>query len=304
MLCYAREGVFDAVERAFVSAFAAQAAHVLKRVSAFELQSNAAELLQRSLLPDTFPVLPGLAVAAHYAPAAGSAEVGGDWFDVLPLHDGSILVVIGDVMGRGVPAGVVMGQVRAALRAYALLDATPELVLARLDRLVATLGVPEQIIAVLVGVVSADRSVARFASAGHPPPVCTAPGTSARLAVTPEDPPLGLAVEHRTGITVPVSPGAVLVMATDGMVELPPSRSTQVSSSCAAFRTTRAATASCPAGHLRPARVRHRRDVRRRPGRARPDVNHRSHRAHEPRRVARGPHGTADREALARQGAR
>ncbi len=105
MLCYAREGVFDAVERAFVSAFAAQAAHVLKRVSAFELQSNAAELLQRSLLPDTFPVLPGLAVAAHYAPAAGSAEVGGDWFACSHCTTGRSSSSSGTSWGAGCPRG-------------------------------------------------------------------------------------------------------------------------------------------------------------------------------------------------------
>jgi anti-sigma regulatory factor (Ser/Thr protein kinase) len=107
---------------------------------------------------------------------------------VLPLADGSVLVVIGDVMGRGVAAAIVMGQVRAALRAYALLDPDPVLVLTRLDRLVATLGVPEQIVTVLAGVISPDRSVIRLACAGHLPPVLTAPGAAARLVVVPEDP--------------------------------------------------------------------------------------------------------------------
>jgi anti-sigma regulatory factor (Ser/Thr protein kinase) len=217
MLCYAEERPFGPAERAFLGALAEQVAHAVRRARAFERQQTTAEVLQRALLPDLLPDLPGLAMAAQYVP--GVADVGGDWFDVLPLADGSVLVVIGDVMGRGVAAATVMGQVRAALRAYALLDSDPVLVLTRMDRLVATLGVPEQIVTVLAGVISPDRSVVRLACAGHVPPALTAPGAAARLVVVPEDPPLGLAVGERTGVTVSLPAGGALVLTTDGLVE-------------------------------------------------------------------------------------
>lgn len=221
MLCYGVDQPFDEAEQAFLAAFTEQAAHALRRAQAFEEQQATAELLQRTLLPNTLPDLPGLALAAHYEPADGQAgvEVGGDWYDVLPLDGDEVLVVIGDVMGRGITAATVMGQVRSALRAYALLDPSPELVLQRLDRLVSTLGVPEQIVTVLVGVVSADRGSVRLASAGHLPPVLAVPGSSATTVNLPVGPPLGLHEGGRGGADVLLPPGATLVLCTDGLVE-------------------------------------------------------------------------------------
>ena len=219
MLGYGEPRSFGAAERAFLEALAGQAAHAVRRAQSFEHQKSTAETLQRALLPDLLPELPGLSMAAQYVP--GAADVGGDWFDVVPLDDGSVLVVIGDVMGRGVAAATVMGQVRAALRAYALLDPDPVLVLTRLDRLVTSLGVPEQIVTVLAGVVAPDRDRVRLASAGHLPPVLAAPVEAARLVDVPADPPLGLAVGKRQGLTVSLPAGATLVLATDGLVESP-----------------------------------------------------------------------------------
>ncbi len=221
MLCYGTDQPFDPAEQAFLAAFTEQAAHALRRAQAFEGQQATAELLQRSLLPDTLPDLPGLALAARYEPTSSEAgiEVGGDWYDVLPLEGDEVLVVIGDVMGRGVAAATVMGQVRSALRAYALLDPSPELVLQRLDRLLFTLGVPEQIVTVLLGVVSADRRTVRLASAGHLPPVLAVPGAPAVTVDLPAGPPLGLHEGDRACTDVPLPPGATLVLCTDGLVE-------------------------------------------------------------------------------------
>ena len=109
---------------------------------------------------------------------------------MLPFEDGSVLVAIGDVMGRGIAAATVMGQIRAALRAYVLLDPSPEVVLSRLDTLVASLGVPEQFVTVLVGLIAPDRSGVRLASAGHVPPVCAREGEPAALVPAESGPPL------------------------------------------------------------------------------------------------------------------
>jgi serine phosphatase RsbU (regulator of sigma subunit)/anti-sigma regulatory factor (Ser/Thr protein kinase) len=219
MLSYAGEGPFDDTERAFLAAFVEQAAHGLRRARAYEHQHDTAELLQRSLLPQTLPDLPGLALGAQYEAAAHGVEVGGDWFDVLPLQDGRVVVTLGDVMGRGIPAATVMGQIRAALRAYALLDPSPELVLSRLDALLATLGVPEQIITVAYGVVAGDRTSMRLGCAGHLPPLVAHPGEPPAYVEVPTGPPLGLAVEPRSSIVVPLRPGSAVVLFTDGLVE-------------------------------------------------------------------------------------
>jgi serine phosphatase RsbU (regulator of sigma subunit)/anti-sigma regulatory factor (Ser/Thr protein kinase) len=219
MLCYGHERPFDSAERAFLAAFAEQAAHALRRAAAFEQQHTTAELLQRSLLPDALPEVAGLAMASHYAPAGAGVDIGGDWFDVLPLNTGAVLVVIGDVMGRGVPAATVMGQTRAALRAYALLEPAPEVVLARLDRLMAAFGMPEQLVTVLAGLIEPDRAAVRFASAGHLPPLIAAEGELSQLVDLPVGPPLGLGERERTAATVEFRPGAILVLCTDGLVE-------------------------------------------------------------------------------------
>lgn len=219
MLCYAAEQPFAEVEQAFLEAFAAESTHALMRAMAWDQQRDVAELLQYSLLPEITPDIPGLAIAARYEPASAGTEVGGDWFDVIPLPDGAVVVVIGDVMGRGVPAATLMGQMRTALRAYALLDPAPDVVLGRLDALVAAHEVPEQIVTVLVAVVDADRRTVRIASAGHPPPVYAAEAMPARPVDLPIDPPLGLSVGDRAMFTLPIKSGDVLILYTDGLVE-------------------------------------------------------------------------------------
>ena len=97
------------------------------------VERAAAAALQRSLIPDRLPAIPGLELAGRYLPA-GAGGVGGDWYDVFLLPTGRVGVVMGDVLGRGLRAAVVMGRLRSALRAYALEAAEPGEVLERLDR--------------------------------------------------------------------------------------------------------------------------------------------------------------------------
>src|SRR4029078_9965640 len=101
----------------------------------YKRDQETAVTFQRSLLPARLPDVPGLALAARYLPGAAGAEVGGDWYDVIPLADGRVGVVMGDVVGRGIPAASLMGQLRNALRAYAVEGYNPATVLERLDRL-------------------------------------------------------------------------------------------------------------------------------------------------------------------------
>ena len=149
LLSFAVDRDFDANEQAFLAALAAQVTQAMKRALKFQVQQTTSELLQRSLMPESIPELIDLAMGAYYEPGGSGVDVGGDWYDVIPLSDGRVVVALGDVMGKGVPAAIVMGQVRSAMRAYALIDPAPSVMLSRLDTLVNSLGVPEQIVTVI-----------------------------------------------------------------------------------------------------------------------------------------------------------
>src|SRR6185503_3666585 len=104
----------------------------------YEREHRIAETLQRSLLPDRLPDLPGLEVAARYLPAASEAEVGGDWYDVIPIAGGAVGLVMGDVAGTGLAGASMVGRLRSALRAYALEGHDGGRVVERLNRLLWT----------------------------------------------------------------------------------------------------------------------------------------------------------------------
>ena len=130
-------------ERVFLEALAGQCALALERAMLYEREHTTAETLQRSLLPDTLPDVPGIALRARYKPV--SIEVGGDWYDAFRLPDGKLAVAAGDVMGKGLTAAAGMGRVRNALRALALTDPRPAAVLAGLDRLFMATELDEQV---------------------------------------------------------------------------------------------------------------------------------------------------------------
>ncbi|MDR7327422.1 MULTISPECIES: PP2C family protein-serine/threonine phosphatase [Catenuloplanes] len=183
------------------------------------LDHQAALALQRSLLPTRLPDVPGLELAARYVPGH-DAGVGGDWYDVFPLPGDRLGLVIGDVSGHGLAAAVVMGRLRSALRAYALISADPATVLTHLDHKVHHFEAGS-LTTVAYAVISADRTRVDLSLAGHLPPVLAVPGCSAAPVTTPVDAPLGLRPSHRARRTtmIPLPPGALLVCYTDGLVE-------------------------------------------------------------------------------------
>jgi len=203
----------------FLAEVGKQAAHAVRRALAYERQQAASQLLQRSLLPDSLPELPGLSLGAYYQAGVAGVEVGGDWFEVLPLADGSVVVALGDVMGKGLTAATVMGRVRAGLRAYALVDSDPTTVLARLDLMIATLGVAEQLVTAVCGLISPDRSTVTVASAGHVPPLVVPPTGTPAYAELPPGPPLGLGGGPWRSAEIALAPGDVVLLYTDGLVE-------------------------------------------------------------------------------------
>jgi serine phosphatase RsbU (regulator of sigma subunit) len=177
-----------------------------------------ADELQSSLLPeDTFD-LSDLEVATYYQAGVEGTQVGGDWYDVIRLTDGRTALVIGDVMGRGVRAASVMGQLRTAIRAYARIGLPPDELMASLDSLVQDL-FPEQVVTCIYGVFDPADSVLRFVNAGHLPPLVARPdGTCTRL-VAPTHPPLGVGRPFEDVHRIDLATGFDVLLYTDGLVE-------------------------------------------------------------------------------------
>ncbi|HYJ76682.1 MAG TPA: SpoIIE family protein phosphatase [Kineosporiaceae bacterium] len=176
--------------------------------------------LQRSLLPERLPSVPGLRTAARYLPArSGGGEVGGDWYDVVRLPGGRVAIVVGDVMGRGLPAAALMGQLRAALRAYAVQDQAPAEVLTSADELVRGLADDVLVTCVYAVLDPRDGSLA-VANAGHVPPLLLGGPGEEPVTLEATGPPLGAGGREDYGeLTAVVAPGRTVVLYTDGLVE-------------------------------------------------------------------------------------
>ena len=179
----------------------------------------AAAALQRSLVPTALPAVPGAELAARYI--AGSGGVGGDWYDVFTLPTGELCVVIGDVAGSGLPAAVIMGRMRSALRAYALETRDPAEVLDRLDRKMQHFE-PDAMATVLYAVIEPQLGRMDICLAGHFPPVIAYPGQPAELASVATGMIIGIADQvRRPATTVQIPPGTLLCFYTDGLIERP-----------------------------------------------------------------------------------
>ncbi len=193
------------------------------RLAAREVEhvAEVAETLQRSLLPERLPELPGLQAAARYVPGAADAQVGGDWYDMVALRDGHAAIAIGDVVGHGLDAASRMARLQNALRAYALEGLRPSLVLERMNAFAREVsGGP--MATLMYGVVDPDDGRLRLATAGHPPPLVILPDEDAYFAEGPAGSPLGV-VPFPTyeETTIPLVAGATVLLYTDGLVERP-----------------------------------------------------------------------------------
>jgi serine phosphatase RsbU (regulator of sigma subunit)/anti-sigma regulatory factor (Ser/Thr protein kinase) len=208
--------LFDDDERSFVLALAALTAQTLQRTELYEAERRAALELQRALLPEFVRGLPGWDVAAYYSPAGGQ-EAGGDFYDVIPLPDGRIAAIVGDVMGRGVEAAAAMAQIRSTIRAYAIDDPEPSAVFSKCDVFFRTLEL-DQLVTALYILVDSDGDRVRIGSAGHLPPLLVSPGHSEAVP-TAGGLPFGVVADVRDVTTLTVPSGAALVAITDGLVE-------------------------------------------------------------------------------------
>jgi PAS domain S-box-containing protein len=188
----------------------------------YEREHRIAETLQRSLLPERLPQLPGLGVAARYLPAAAEAEVGGDWYDVIPVPGGGVGLVMGDVAGKGLAAASMVGQLRSALRAYALEGHPPQRVLEQLNSLVWNELGESQMATLLYLVLDPADGAIRWVNAGHLPPLLAVKDRLAHFMEGGRSVPLGVmpfpAFEE---VTSQLDPGGTVVLYTDGLVERP-----------------------------------------------------------------------------------
>jgi serine phosphatase RsbU (regulator of sigma subunit) len=195
---------------------AADVEHALEEYFAAD-ERAAAAALQRSLVPTRLPDIAGLDLAGRYVPGEGG--VSGDWYDVFPLPDDRVGVVMGDVAGHGLPASVVMGRLRSALRAYSLEYGEPSDVLSRLDAKIVHFE-PGAMATAVYAVAEPPFDRMRVASAGHFLPICVGPDGRTEEIDLPVGLPLGVdpAITRESG-TVDLDPGSALAMFTDGLVE-------------------------------------------------------------------------------------
>ncbi|MFD5370549.1 SpoIIE family protein phosphatase [Streptomyces sp. NPDC127103] len=209
---------FSDTDLAVAEQLASQAAVYIDNARLYGREREHVVSLQRSLLPRATPVTPGLRVHAEYTPSTAHHGVGGDWYDVMALPGGRTALMVGDVMGHGLPAAATMGRLRAVARTLMTLDMAPERVLARLDLATRDLE-DEQVATFLCAVHDPADSTYTLASAGHLPPLLVAGDGTAAFVDVPIGAPLGAGVIPYDPIRLEVPAGGHLVMYTDGLVK-------------------------------------------------------------------------------------
>ena len=205
-------------ERVFLEALAGQCSLAVERAGLYEREHTTAETLQRSLLPDQLPSVPGLVLRAMYRPVAKNMEIGGDWYDAFRLADQRLAVAVGDVMGKGLTAAAGMGRVRNALRALALTDPRPAAVLGGLDRLFSATEEEEQVTTVAYLVIDPETGTGVLGNAGHLPALVLEAGCAPRFDQVEAGTPLGWA-SPRKQHAFNLRPGSTAVFYSDGLVE-------------------------------------------------------------------------------------
>ncbi|MEU3580798.1 SpoIIE family protein phosphatase [Streptomyces globisporus] len=223
---------FSPDERAVLSTVARMLAQALARAGVAETERELSLGLQRSMMPTLGPEIPGMTVAARYVPTGGGLQVGGDWYDMIPLPNGRIALVIGDVQGHDVRAAGLMGQLRIALRAYASEGHRPDAVLARASRFLSGLtdayesveGDKEpaapRFATCLYAEVDPEAGTLDIARAGHPDPVVISADGTAVIRQTAGGLPLGIETDSDYPTTrVVLEPGETIMLCTDGLIE-------------------------------------------------------------------------------------
>ncbi|MEU5987821.1 SpoIIE family protein phosphatase [Spirillospora sp. NPDC047418] len=209
---------FDELDLAMVGELARRAALCIDNGRLYRREVQVAEELQRSMLPDDPPDVAGARVRYRYRPAEQAAQVGGDWFDAIPLPGCRLGIVVGDVMGHGLTAAAIMGQMRTAVRTLATEDMRPDRLLRQLDGLARRLG-EDYLATCLYAVYDPVERRCTFANAGHVPPVLVAADGESRVLPVPPGVPIGVGGEPFETMEVKVEDGSQLLLCTDGLLE-------------------------------------------------------------------------------------
>jgi len=214
-----RAGVFTEQHERLVEAVAAHAAIAFENASDSAFAQRVSETLQRSLLPRSLPSKVDVRVVARYQPAQQGVEVGGDWYDVIDLGDGRLGVVIGDVAGHNLHAASVMGEIRNAVRAYALDGHSPSGVVERANRFLCSVA-PAELATCCYVELHPGEATATVVLAGHPAPIVAAGDGVPRFVDAESNVPLGVDASARFDeTTVLLGAASWLVLYTDGLVD-------------------------------------------------------------------------------------
>ena len=236
---------FAPADLALACDFVARAAVAVDNARLYSRERATALTLQRGLLPRQIPEVPGLDLACRYVPAQTAAEIGGDWFDVIPLPAGRCALTVGDVTGHDISAASLMGQLRTATRALATLDLAPAQLLTRLDQIAGDLTDAETSATCIYAVHDPATAEWEIASAGHPPPAIARPGRHAAFPDLPSGLPLGTGLADASyQATRPHLPRrSTLVLYADGLIEDP---AADISTGMARLAGTLATTTALP----------------------------------------------------------
>ncbi|MFI0905932.1 SpoIIE family protein phosphatase [Streptomyces sioyaensis] len=228
MAAFTQPVAFTPDERSVLTTVARMLAQALARAGMQEEQQELALGLQRSMMPTVQPDIPGMTVAARYVPTGGGLEVGGDWYDMIPLPSGRLALVIGDVQGHDVRAAGLMGQLRIALRAYASEGHHPDAVLSRASRFLAGInatelgghGEDQRFATCLYIEVDPATGLLDIARAGHPDPAILLDDGTVLLRPTAGGLPLGIVPDADYPTTrLVLEPGETMMVCTDGLIE-------------------------------------------------------------------------------------
>lgn len=220
ILGFERPRGFSTEERTVLTALAGLIAHAMEKAQRYDTEAALARGLQQALLPRRLSEHPQVETAGRYLPGTQGMEVGGDWYDVVEAGDG-LALVIGDVQGHGVQAAATMGQLRSAVRAFALGDRPPAEVMSGTNRLLIDLD-PGQFASCCYLRLDPATGVARAARAGHPPPLLRSPDGRTQVLDLPGGVVLGVDPHaHYPVAELTLEPDAILALYTDGLVERP-----------------------------------------------------------------------------------
>ncbi|MFZ0249010.1 MAG: SpoIIE family protein phosphatase [Acidimicrobiales bacterium] len=211
---------FEADDVSLATEVASRAGVALSNATRFQREHVVADVLQRAVLPDSLPDVEGLLFDAEYRAGVAGTYAGGDWYDVFELNDDCVFFSVGDVMGKGAPAAALMGQVRSAIRAYAVSGQSPTEVLSSLDRLFDTL-IEDRVVTAVVGTISPSTGRVVLSNAGHPPPLVVRADGGATFCPMQRTLLIaaGLSGSPRPRDEVVLDRGDSLIMYSDGLIE-------------------------------------------------------------------------------------